>query len=133
MNDPHDPELATSTPSAPADSLTAGRATGFGWPASHSGRPTCAGTAPPPGRVWRSQVLHACRKHTKELPVCRKGKAAYRTIVALGHPDAHYKLADLLSELREDEEARRHWRAYLQCDQQSRWARYARSRLEKTS
>jgi hypothetical protein len=30
MNDPHDPELATGTPSTTADSLTAGLAAGFG-------------------------------------------------------------------------------------------------------
>jgi hypothetical protein len=38
MNDPHDPELTTGTPSAPTDSLTAG----FGPPASRPARP--AGT-----------------------------------------------------------------------------------------
>jgi hypothetical protein len=31
MNDPHDPELTTGTPSAPTDSLTAGLAAGFYW------------------------------------------------------------------------------------------------------
>jgi tetratricopeptide (TPR) repeat protein len=62
-----------------------------------------------------------------------EAKAAYRKAVALGHADAHYNLADLLCDLGEHEEARRHWQAYLQQDQHSRWARYARSRLEKTS
>jgi hypothetical protein len=51
----------------------------------------------------------------------------------LGYPNAHYNLDDLLGEPGEHEEARRHWQAYLQKDQQSKWASYARSRLEKTS
>jgi hypothetical protein len=77
--------------------------------------------------------LHARRKRTKELPVRRKGKAAQRNIVGLGYPDAHYDLADLLGELGEHEEARRHWQAFLECDQHSTCASYARSRLAKTS
>jgi tetratricopeptide (TPR) repeat protein len=63
----------------------------------------------------------------------QEAKAAFEGAVQLGYPDAHYDLADLLDELGEHEEARRHWQAYLQQDQHSRWARYARSRLEKSS
>jgi hypothetical protein len=58
-------------------------------------------------------------------------KAAFERAVQLGYPDAHFDLADLLGELGEHEEARRHWQA--QQDQHSTRASYARSRLEKTS
>jgi hypothetical protein len=36
-------------------------------------------------------------------------KAAFEVALQLGYPDAHYDLADLLSELGEHEEARRQW------------------------
>jgi tetratricopeptide (TPR) repeat protein len=68
-----------------------------------------------------------------ELKRIEEAKGAFQRAVQLGYPDAHYNLADLLGDLGEHEEARRHWQAYLQQDQHSAWANYARSRLEKTS
>lgn len=58
-----------------------------------------------------------------------EAKAAYEQAIQRGYTDAHYNLADLLRELGEPEQARRHWQAYLQQDQHSKWARYARSCL----
>ena len=51
MNEAHYPDGTTDTPSAPADSLTAGLAAG-------------TRTARPPRREWCPQVLHVYRKHT---------------------------------------------------------------------
>lgn len=62
-----------------------------------------------------------------------EAKAAFLKAIALGYLDAHYNLADLLHEQGQSAEARPHWQAYLQHDQHSRWARYARSLLGKTS
>ena len=64
MNEAHYPDGTTDTPSAPADSLTAGLAAGFGGPASRPGRPAGTRTARPPRREWCPQVLHVYRKHT---------------------------------------------------------------------
>jgi tetratricopeptide (TPR) repeat protein len=55
----------------------------------------------------------------------QEAKAAFEAAVQLGYPDAHFDLADLLSELGEHEEARRHWQAYLQFDQHKEFARHA--------
>lgn len=68
-----------------------------------------------------------------DLKRFKEAKAAYQRAAQLGYADAHYNLADLLGELGQEEQARHHWRDYLQHDQHSRWARYARSRLEETS
>jgi protein O-GlcNAc transferase len=62
-----------------------------------------------------------------------EAKAAYEKAVQLGYADAHYNLADLLTDLGDHEQARQHWQAYLQQDQQSAWAYYARSRVGMTS
>jgi len=60
-----------------------------------------------------------------------EAKAAYLKAVQLGYSDAHYNLADMLSDTGEHDQARIHWQAYLQQDQHSAWARHARSRLTK--
>ena len=44
---------------------------------------------------------------------------------------AHYNLADTLDEMKLAREAEPHWRAYLQHDATSRWARHALSRLRQ--
>ncbi|MBI4611042.1 MAG: tetratricopeptide repeat protein [Candidatus Rokubacteria bacterium] len=46
-----------------------------------------------------------------------------------GYADAHFNLASLLARTGENEEARRHWKIYLQLDRASPWAAVARSHL----
>jgi tetratricopeptide (TPR) repeat protein len=46
------------------------------------------------------------------------------------YADAHYNLARVCEQMGELTEARAHWRRYLQLDPHSRWAEYARQRLE---
>ncbi len=59
--------------------------------------------------------------------------AAFETALRLvpHYADAHYNLADLLADAGELEAARRHWRAYLAYDPNSRWADAVRRRLER--
>jgi tetratricopeptide (TPR) repeat protein len=68
-----------------------------------------------------------------DLGRLEQSKEAYQKAVQHGYPDAHYNLADLLSDAGDLERARYHWQAYLQQDQESPWAKYARSRLEQFS
>jgi tetratricopeptide (TPR) repeat protein len=68
-----------------------------------------------------------------DLRRLEEAKAAYEKAIGLGYADAHYNLADLLADLGDEDQARKHLQAYLQQDQHSRWARYARARLEKRS
>jgi tetratricopeptide (TPR) repeat protein len=46
------------------------------------------------------------------------------------YADAHYNLARVCDQLRAHAEARTHWGLYLQLDPDSRWAEYARQRME---
>jgi tetratricopeptide (TPR) repeat protein len=62
-----------------------------------------------------------------------EAKSAYEKAIGFGYADAHYNLADLLTEQGHEDQAREHLQAYLQQDQHSRWARYARARLERRS
>jgi tetratricopeptide (TPR) repeat protein len=48
----------------------------------------------------------------------------------LDYADAHYNLARVCDQLGACAEARTHWRLYLELDPDSRWAEYARQRLE---
>jgi tetratricopeptide (TPR) repeat protein len=48
----------------------------------------------------------------------------------LDYADAHYNLARVCDQLGAYAEARTHWRLYLELDPDSRWAEYARQRLE---
>jgi tetratricopeptide (TPR) repeat protein len=68
-----------------------------------------------------------------DLGRLEQSKEAYQKAVELGYNDSHFNLADLLNEAGDRNGARCHWQAYLQQDQQSPWAKYARSRLEKIS
>jgi tetratricopeptide (TPR) repeat protein len=45
------------------------------------------------------------------------------------YADAHFNLASLLARMGENEEARRHWKIYLELDQASPWATVARGHL----
>lgn len=47
------------------------------------------------------------------------------------YADAIYNLADILQRAGRDREARRHWRAYLELDQTSPWAEFAREQLAR--
>jgi tetratricopeptide (TPR) repeat protein len=60
---------------------------------------------------------------------------AYRQAVSVDpqYADAHYGLADVLEQLGRLDEARRHWRSYLEYEQVGPWADYARSRLARTT
>jgi tetratricopeptide (TPR) repeat protein len=49
------------------------------------------------------------------------------------YADAHYNLARVCDQLGSHAEARTHWRLYLHLDPDSRWAEYARQRLEVLS
>lgn len=66
----------------------------------------------------------------------RLGRAvrAYRRALEImpRYPDAHYNLAETLFALGEIEDARDHWRAYLDLDPTSSWAATVRTRLETT-
>jgi len=46
------------------------------------------------------------------------------------YADAHFNLASLLARTGQNQEARRHWRIYLELDQASPWAAVARGHLE---
>ncbi len=48
------------------------------------------------------------------------------------YADAHYNLAEALAVVGELERARRHWRAYLTFDPNSRWAEQVRRRLQNS-
>ncbi len=63
--------------------------------------------------------FEAARQHLREA-VRRKPDYA----------DAHYNLARVCDQLGAHAEARTHWGLYLQLDPDSRWAEYARQRLE---
>ncbi len=76
--------------------------------------------------AWNN--LGAVLADLKRFP---EAKAAYQKAISLGYADAHYNLADLLRDLGDHEAARRHWRAYLRQDPNSRWARYARACMGK--
>ncbi|MBI4560407.1 MAG: tetratricopeptide repeat protein, partial [Candidatus Rokubacteria bacterium] len=53
-----------------------------------------------------------------------------RTLVkSPDYADAHFNLASLLARMGENEEARRHWKIYLELDQASPWATVARGHL----
>lgn len=58
--------------------------------------------------------------------------AALRRALALvpHYADAHYNLAEALAAAGELDDARRHWRAYLSFDPNSRWAEQVRRRLQ---
>ncbi len=57
--------------------------------------------------------------------------ALQRALVLVPHyADAHYNLAEVLASAGELEAARRHWRAYLSFDPNSRWADQVRRRLQ---
>ncbi len=49
-----------------------------------------------------------------------------------GYPDPHYNLALVYEKLGFHGKARQQWLRYLQLDQQSQWASYARQQLERT-
>jgi Tfp pilus assembly protein PilF len=80
------------------------------------------------GQAWNNfgTVLAALNRF-------EEAKAAYQKAVQLSYADANFNLADLLTDLGEQEQARQHWQAYLQQDQQSAWANHARSRMGMTS
>ncbi|HEY2584461.1 MAG TPA: tetratricopeptide repeat protein [Tepidisphaeraceae bacterium] len=67
-----------------------------------------------------------------ELERHEEACAALRHALAVDPDDlrARYNLARSLEELGREQEALAHWRAYLRQDQTSRWAAYARRRLE---
>ena len=54
-------------------------------------------------------------------------------IAPIGFPGlhAHYNLAEALAVVGDLERARKHWRAYLTFDPNSRWAEQVRQRLRK--
>jgi tetratricopeptide (TPR) repeat protein len=54
---------------------------------------------------------------------------AFKRALALGYPDAHYSLADLLDGLGQTLAAREHWRACARLDPSSPHGRYACSKL----
>lgn len=68
-----------------------------------------------------------------ELKRSGEAKVALQRAIDLGHADAHYNLADLLEENGQSREAESSWRAYLQSDQTSPWASYAKKRLKRPS
>jgi tetratricopeptide (TPR) repeat protein len=68
-----------------------------------------------------------------ELKRTVEANDAFKRAIQLGYADAHYSLADLLDQAGETIRATSHWQAYLQRDQQSAWAHYARRRLGKMS
>jgi Flp pilus assembly protein TadD len=49
------------------------------------------------------------------------------------YSDAHYNLAFVCEKLGAFEEARRHWRRYVELDPTSPWCEYARQRLGQNS
>lgn len=60
-------------------------------------------------------------------------KAFHRAVALRPHyADAHFNLADMLAARGDLEGARRHWRAYLTFDPNSRWAEQVRLRLQAT-
>ncbi len=63
--------------------------------------------------------FEAARRHLREAVRLRPAYA-----------DAHYNLARVCDQLGGYAEARTHWRLYLELDPDSRWAEYARQRLE---
>ena len=63
--------------------------------------------------------LEAARQHLREALRLKPDFA-----------DAHYNLARVCDQLGAYAEARTHWRLYLALDSESRWAEYARQRLE---
>lgn len=66
--------------------------------------------------------LEAARQHLREAVRLKPSYA-----------DAHYNLARVCDRLGAHAEARTHWRLYIQLDPDSRWAEYARQRLEVLS
>lgn len=64
-----------------------------------------------------------------ELGEEKEAEAAFRRALELNYQDAHYNLADLLESQSRQQEARKHWQAFVQSGAQGSWGQYARSKI----
>jgi tetratricopeptide (TPR) repeat protein len=80
--------------------------------------------------AWNNVGIVLC-----ELGQYEEAVTALMTVLEIdpNYADAHYSLGDILEQIGRRGEALKHWQAYLNHDNASRWADYARTRIKAIS